>query len=95
MIQLGQVIDNQFKQPSKVYIYSDWSEIKNIKEKTILDNKIPAINTLAKNINEMRNKFLLIHSAMELEIFYMSIEEKKYNPFYKGAHNAAREIIGI
>lgn len=95
MTQLGQVIDNQFSLPSKVYIYSDWSDIKNIKEKTLLDNKIPAINTVSENINEMRNKFLLIHPALELEIFYMGIEEKKYNPFYKGAHNAARMIIGI
>lgn len=84
-----------FEQPSKIEIYSDWNQIDRLKETSMLTKRIPTINDVAERINEMKLLFEYLQPNVELEILYMRTEEKKYNPFYKGAHNASKKVIGI
>lgn len=56
------MLNNQFKQSLKVFIYSDWNGVKNIKVKTMLDNKVPAISVIIKIFEGCGNSFWkLIH----------------------------------
>jgi len=90
-----QVIDKHFQQPSKIIIYSDWNEIDKLKDTTMITKKLHTINAVAKKINVMKFLFLSSYPTIELDISYMDEEEKRYNPFYKAAHNASRKVIGI
>ena len=95
LIEVNKVLDNCFEKPSKIIIYSDWNQVDRLKETSILTKRIHIINDVAERINEKTLLFVNLHPNVELEILYMKIEEKKYNPFYKGAHNASKKVIRI
>jgi ribonuclease HI len=94
LMQLEKVVGAKFYLPLKVLIYSDWNAVDKLKDKTIMTNRISAINAIAEKINERRIQFLKAHPEIDLEIAYLG-EEKKFNPFYISSHNAARQAIGI
>lgn len=95
LLEVNKVLDNSFEQPLRIIIYSDWNQIDRLKETSILTKRIPTINDVAERINEKKLLFSDLHPTVELEILSMSNEEKKFNPFYKGAHNASKKVIGI
>lgn len=95
LVEVNNVMDISFDEPSKVLIYSDWNQIDRLQETTMLTKKIPTINDIAERINEKKQMFSNLHPKIELEVLYMSEGEKKYNPFYKGAHNASKKAIGL
>jgi hypothetical protein len=45
-------------------------------------------------INEQRQYILSSYPNINVNIVSMKKSDKRYNPFYKAAHNAARKVIG-
>ncbi|MCM3362980.1 MULTISPECIES: hypothetical protein [Niallia] len=95
LMLVEKVVGKEFDQPSKVLIYSDWNGIDRLKETDILIKRNPTINTVAEKINEKKLLFLKSYPTIELDISYMGAELKKFNPFYRASHNAARKAIGM
>lgn len=90
-----EVLINEFCLPSKVLIYSDWDEVDKLNDSPMITKGNSAINAVAERINEKKSLFSISNPTVELEILSMDKEEKVFNPFYKGSHNAARRVIGI
>lgn len=95
LTQLEKVMGNEFSQPLKILLYSDWNEVEKLQDILLMTKRIPAINAIAEKINKGKKQFLSTYPEVELDITYISKEEKRYNPYYIGAHNAARHAIGI
>ncbi|MGG1689438.1 hypothetical protein ABDH65_05230 [Heyndrickxia ginsengihumi] len=95
LTQVGKIIEKEFNQPSMILIYSDWNEISKLEDPAMITKRILAINDVAERINERKSEMSISYPDTDLEILYMRDEEKRFNPFYKGAHNAARKAIGI
>lgn len=83
---------SSFPNTNKIEIYSDLSLIQSLKEETKNKTKLFVKEQvelyLMKFQEEQIKNFLL-------EFLFLSNNEKKYNPFYTAAHNAARKIIGL
>ncbi|CDO04282.1 hypothetical protein BN988_02836 [Oceanobacillus picturae] len=86
---LKKVMCYRFDQPLKVVIYSDCIGISSLESKPELTRQ-PAINELAEQIK----KKYQFNSITELEISYMDKGLKRYNPYYRAAHNASRKLFG-
>ncbi|MGG3691798.1 hypothetical protein [Heyndrickxia ginsengihumi] len=95
LTQVEEVVGNEFDQPSKILIYSDWNEVDKLKETAMLTKRVPEINAIAKKINEKKLLFTISHPTVELEILYMGDEMKKHNIYHRGAHNFSRKVIGL
>lgn len=87
---LKKVMCNCLDEPLRVVIYSDWVGINSLESKPEL-TRHPAINELAEQIKKKKYQF---NSITELEISYMDKGLKRYNPYYRAAHNAARKLFG-
>lgn len=81
--------------PSKVIINSDWNGIDLVYDEDILLEKFPLINDVAKRINKKMELFSLSNPDIDLIVSSLNSDEKRYNPFYKAAHNASRKAIGL
>ncbi|NRG46225.1 hypothetical protein HRF87_15870 [Bacillus sp. CRN 9] len=81
--------------PSKVIINSDWNGIDLVHEENMLLEKFPIINDVAKRINKKMELFSLSNPDIDLIVSSLNSDEKRYNPFYRAAHNASRKAIGL
>lgn len=90
---LHKTINNYTNQPLRVIVYSDWKEVDNLDTKPDL-TKIPAINEVVERIQVKRSRFAYSQEIIGLEIGYMGKELKRYNPYFRASHNAARKILG-
>jgi len=81
--------------PSKVIINSDWNGINLVHEENMLLEKFPIINDVAKRINKKMELFSLSNPDIDLIVSSLNSDEKRYNPFYRAAHNASRKAIGL
>ncbi|MFP7494417.1 hypothetical protein SFC66_11565 [Terribacillus saccharophilus] len=81
--------------PSKVIIISDWNGIDLVYDEDILLEKFPLINDVAKRINKKMELFSLSNPDIDLIVSSLNSDEKRYNPFYKAAHNASGKAIGL
>jgi hypothetical protein len=64
-------------------------------DEDILLVKFPIINDVAKRINKKMELFSLSNPDIDLIVSSLNSDEKRYNPFYKAAHNASRKAIGL
>lgn len=87
--------NNQITVPSTVIINSDWNGIGLVHDENMLLEKYPTINEVAKRINKKLELFSLSNPDLDLIVSYLNSDEKRYNPFYKAAHNASRKAIGL
>ncbi|WP_156292114.1 hypothetical protein [Oceanobacillus salinisoli] len=89
---LPHILRGKIALPENIIVYSDWNEVGRLKETSeITKNKMT--NELAKQINEKKESFIERRPGIGLEVSYMSKDLKKWNPYYKAAHNAARNIF--
>jgi len=72
---------------TEIIIYSDVQDIGQKKFKNT------SFESAQQEINILLSKTKLTHPNKTISIQYLSNELKKYNPFYKSAHNAARKLI--
>jgi ribonuclease HI len=91
--QLNTLLKQHSFIPSEVIVYSDLILIDKLSEPNKL-TKNELINELIYQINEQRQYILSSYPNININIVSMKKSDKRYNPFYKAAHNAARKIIG-
>jgi hypothetical protein len=76
----------------KVIIYSDVSSIVQwINGEATFKN--PYLKTLQKEMILLYQKVKSQNSTIPIEVKYLPFEHKKYNPFYRSAHNAAYSML--
>ncbi|MBF0709385.1 hypothetical protein IQ283_22570 [Alkalihalobacillus hwajinpoensis] len=90
--ELDKLVINKKITPVKIEVYSDCVIVDRLK----VDNKLTSIDM----INEVATEVLFLwedfeqkHKSISLQIETMSGDLKRYNPFYKAAHNAARKSL--
>ncbi|MDM5209820.1 hypothetical protein [Cytobacillus kochii] len=77
---------------TEAIIYSDVNDIERILEDEPLFKKNP-------KLQDTRNELKLLYdnkqvtSKVKFSIEYLPVERKRYNPFYKSAHNAAYRLV--
>ncbi|MFS0562701.1 hypothetical protein AB1K91_18400 [Terribacillus sp. 179-K 1B1 HS] len=89
------VLGNLINAPSKVIINSDWKGIDLVYDEDMLLENFPIINDVAKRINKKMELFSLSNPDIDLIVSSLNSDEKRYNPFYRAAHNASRKAIGL
>jgi ribonuclease HI len=82
-------MDNEMKKPSKVSVYSDLAQIIDGLSRKIWLKK-PNLSILIDDILEKQKE---LSNKIPVDILYLESSERKYNPYYSSAHNAARKII--
>lgn len=82
---------DEMQRPNKVLIYSDLAQITDGLSGRIWTKK-PTFKILIDEILEKQTK---LSKTIPVDILYLESSERKYNPYYSSAHNAARKIIKI
>ncbi|WML26290.1 hypothetical protein [Neobacillus sp. OS1-33] len=77
-----------------IRIFSDLALIEKLNSTSDL-TKNQSINLIADRIRNLWETFAEYQPEKKLQIQSMSHRDKRHNPFYKAAHNAARKIIGL
>ncbi len=90
---LNKAINSYMNLPLRVIVYSDWNEIDNLSSKVKI-TKIHAINAVAEQIKVKKSHFVDSYPMIELEIAYMDKDLKRFNPYFRASHNAARKVFG-
>lgn len=90
--ELNKLVINKKITPVKIEIYSDCVIVDRLK----VDNKLTSIemiNEVATEVLFLWEDFEQKHKSISLQIETMNGDLKRYNPFYKAAHNAARKSL--
>lgn len=91
--QLINMLQETSKTLSHIIIFSDLTLVEQLNMTSDLTNN-QSINLIANQIRNLWGEFPKYQYGGKLEVQSMKQDFKKYNPFYKAAHNAARKIIG-
>ncbi|MFS0594426.1 hypothetical protein AB1L05_22900 [Cytobacillus horneckiae] len=79
-------------QCTEAIIYSDVNDIERILGDEPLFKKNPALQKTRSELKMLHDN-KLVTTNIKLSIEYLPVERKRYNPFYKSAHNAAYRLI--
>jgi hypothetical protein len=77
---------------SEVVIYSDLRDIERMLSEAIFYKKNMELEQIRKELKQLY-KLKKAEYGEKLQIKYLTIEKRKFNPFYRSAHNAARNLI--
>ncbi|MGM7724092.1 hypothetical protein [Metabacillus sp. Hm71] len=77
----------------EIIIYSDITLVEQLSGTSAI-TKNQEINLKANRVRNLWEAFLEFQPGIKLQIKNMKQEMKKFNPYYKAAHNAARSVIG-
>ncbi|WP_191559379.1 hypothetical protein [Metabacillus idriensis] len=77
----------------KVIIFSDVDDIEGFVSNAITFKKITSLKKLQFELIALYQKAKMKNSAVDIEIKYLTLEQKRYNPFAKTAHNAAIGLL--
>ncbi|WP_144461030.1 hypothetical protein [Siminovitchia fortis] len=89
---LKAIHNNNHALPSRIRILSDWNEVEKLKITSKI-TKNNAINKVAERINEKTKRFSALYPDFDLDLTFIGKDERRYNPYYTAAHNAAKKII--
>ncbi|MFT9494594.1 MULTISPECIES: hypothetical protein [Bacillota] len=78
---------------STIIFYSDVRDIEKFLTKEIVFKKNDSLSQLQEEIHLMFRKIKNKHTNKNITVCYLSHELRKYNPFYKSAHNAAKRML--
>ena len=77
---------------SEVVIYSDLMEIERMLCEEIFFKKNLELEKVRKELKQLY-KLKKAEYGEKLQIKYLTVEKRRFNPFYRSAHNAARNLI--
>jgi hypothetical protein len=78
--------------PEQVNILSDLNWIGNLENSKW--TKHPMKKQIVEKVQIAKKNFQSEYPLVNLNLSYTGAKEKKYNPFYKAAHNASRDVLG-
>lgn len=92
LMELEKLVADKKITPYKIEIFSDCVIVDSLKMENKLTS-IESINTIAMEVVSLWDAFEQEYAEINIQIETMKIELKRYNPFYKAAHNAARKAL--
>jgi ribonuclease HI len=77
---------------SAVQVYSDLELVQSLDEENNNRTKLIIKEQISLSLEKLDKYQCNFHS---IELLFLNNKEKKFNPYYTAAHNAARQILGI
>lgn len=90
--ELDDLIIKKKNHSFKLEIFSDCTIVDQLRGSNKLTRNT-AINEVANGVVSLWDDFINKNEMINLQVTTMKADLKRYNPFYKAAHNAARRIL--
>jgi ribonuclease HI len=78
---------------TNIVIFSDINTIEDLMNNVAIFKKNPSLLKQQSEMQQLYRKAIAKHPEKKIIVQYLTSNHKAFNPFYRSAHNAARELL--